>query len=187
MRLKKDLDIFSIDKHQELDLPSQVHVEEDEDEVDEDEGIYLFIYPVKLIFSFFLKKYFFSSNGFMFIFEYISKFRILDEVPNEVEEHSQGRSPSPNSSKAEQPDAAPPTTSTTTGGHTTGSVTVFPRLMESIHATKDIGDHTVFGGSDVPPLGVVTEHQAELEKVISRKKKIINFQFSPPIFSRNKN
>ena len=107
----------------------------------------------------------------MFI-KYISKFRILDEVPNEVEEHSQGRSPSPNSSKAEQPDAAPPTTSTTTGGHTTGSVTVFPRLMESIHATKDIGEHTVFGGSDVPPLGVVTEHQAELEKVISRKKKL---------------
>ena len=104
------------------------------------------------------------------LFKYISKFRILDEVPNEVEEHSQGRSPSPNSSKAEQPDAAPPTISTTTGGHTTGSVTVFPRLMESIHATKDIGDHTVFGGSDVPPLGVVTEHQAELEKVISRKK-----------------
>ena len=116
-----------------------------------------------------------------------SKFRILDEVPNEVEEHSQGRSPSPNSSKAEQPDAAPPTTSTTTGGHTTGSVTVFPRLMESIHATKDIGDHTVFGGSDVPPLGVVTEHQAELEKVISRKKYSLYFIFSscsfpfPPI------
>ena len=42
LRLKKGLDIFSIDKHQELDLPSQVHVEEDEDEVDEDEGIYLF-------------------------------------------------------------------------------------------------------------------------------------------------
>ena len=122
----------------------------------------------------------------MFIFKYISKFRILDEVPNEVEEHSQGRSPSPNSSKAEQPDAAPPTTSTTTGGHTTGSVTVFPRLMESIHATKDIGDHTVFGGSDVPPLGVVTEHQAELEKVISRKNSLY-FIFSscsfpfPPI------
>ena len=37
--------------------------------------------------------------------------------------------------------------------------------MESIHATKDIGDHTIFGGSDVPPLGVVTEHQADLEKV----------------------
>ena len=49
--------------------------------------------------------------------------------------------------------------------------------MESIHATKDIGDHTVFGGSDVPPLGVVTEHQAELEKVISRKK-ITNFFIS---------
>ena len=109
------------------------------------------------------------------LFKYISKFRILDEVPNEVEEQSQGRSPSPNSSKVEQPDAAPPTISTTTGGHTTGSVTVFPRLMESIHATKDIGEHTVFGGSDVPPLGVVTEHQAELEKVISRKK--INFKF----------
>ena len=40
--LKKHLDIFSLDKHQELDLPSQVHVEEDEDEVDEDEGNYLF-------------------------------------------------------------------------------------------------------------------------------------------------
>ena len=39
---QKNLDIFSIDKHQELDLPSQVHVEEDEDEVDEDEGNYLF-------------------------------------------------------------------------------------------------------------------------------------------------
>ena len=76
-----------------------------------------------------------------------------DDAPNEVED-GQGRSPSPG--KAE-PDAAPPT-------HT-ASVAVFPRLMESIHATKDIGDHTIFGGSDVPPLGVVTEHQADLEKV----------------------
>ena len=56
MRLKKDLDIFSIDKHQELDLPSQVHVEEDEDEVDEDEGIYL---SCQIDFFLFFKEIFF--------------------------------------------------------------------------------------------------------------------------------
>ena len=38
--------------------------------------------------------------------------------------------------------------------------------MEKINATKDVGEHTVFGGSDVPPMGVSTEHQADLEKVI---------------------
>ena len=38
--------------------------------------------------------------------------------------------------------------------------------MEKINASKDVGEHTVFGGSDVPPMGVTTEHQADLEKVI---------------------
>ena len=68
--------------------------------------------------------------------------------------------PSPNNNKVDIGGSEIPNSSTSP------SLAVSPRLMEKINASKDVGEHTVFGGSDVPPMGVTTEHQADLEKVI---------------------
>ena len=48
---------------------------------------------------------------------------------------------------------------------TNSTTAVSPRLMEKIDAAKDVSDHTTFGSSDIPPMGVWTDHQPELEKV----------------------
>ena len=43
--------------------------------------------------------------------------------------------------------------------------------MEKIDAAKDVSDHTTFGSSDIPPMGVWTDHQPELEKVRAPREK----------------
>jgi hypothetical protein len=48
---------------------------------------------------------------------------------------------------------------------TTGSAPA-PQLMEKIDAKTDVTAETVFSGSDIPLMGVLTDHQAELEKAI---------------------
>ena len=115
--------IFS-DKHQELDIPSQVHVEEDEEEVEEEENEQ----PLR------------SNRG--------------NDVLEEEEESPE--------TKQDEVDPEAVTNSTTS---------VYPRLMEKIDAAKDVSDHTTFGSSDIPPMGVWTDHQPELEKVRAPREK----------------
>ena len=112
------------DKHQELDLPSQVHVEEDEEEVEEEEN----------------EQSLRSNRG--------------NDVLEEEEECPE--------TKQDELDTEAVNYSTTS---------VCPRLMEKIDAAKDVSDHTTFGSSDIPPMGVWTDHQPELEKVGAPREK----------------
>lgn len=107
--------LFLLDKHQELDLPSQVHVEEDEEE-DEEE----------------------TENA--------------SSIKETGESSKKERSPSPRR-KEEQPSYG-------------------PRLMEKITAKSDVAEQTIFSGSDIPPMGVATDHISELEKVSSFPKQL---------------
>ena len=116
------------DKHQELDLPSQVHVEEDEDEVEEEEN----------------EQSLRSNRG--------------NDVLEEEEECPE--------TKQDEVDPEAVNNSTTS---------VCPRLMEKIDAAKDVSDHTTFGSSDIPPMGVWTDHQPELEKVRAPREKCSAF------------
>ena len=116
------------DKHQELDLPSQVHVEEDEEEVEEEEN----------------EQSLRSNRG--------------NDVLEEEEECPETK----------QDEVGPEAVNNST-------TSVCPRLMEKIDAAKDVSDHTTFGSSDIPPMGVWTDHQPELEKVRAPREKCSAF------------
>ena len=42
---------------------------------------------------------------------------------------------------------------------------IAPRLMQKISAKKEVTEETVLVASDVPPLGVKSDHPSELDKV----------------------
>ena len=45
------------------------------------------------------------------------------------------------------------------------SAAIAPRLMQKISAKKEVTEETVLLASDVPPLGVKSDHPSELDKV----------------------
>ena len=88
-----------------------------------------------------------------------------DVVEEEDEDFEKSEATTEAELEQQQQEAASVTTETLAKA-TARDGNIAPRLMQKISAKKEVTEETVLLASDVPPLGVKSDHPSELDKVI---------------------